>query len=156
MVKGMVDATWADKCSLYGILLTYFGASVFHTTKKIACATDSSMGNECIASSKAAEVIDYAREVLRALGILIDGPTTLYTDNKANLIVASKIGSASRARHLLRRYVGIQQRIAAFELVLGKVDDSENPSDYLTKWTSSKKARASDRYATNSDAYISG
>jgi hypothetical protein len=86
------------------------------------------MGNECIATSKAAEVIDYAREVLRALGILTDGPTSLYTDNKANLIVASKIGSASRARHLLRRYVGIQQRISSFELVLGKVDDSENPS----------------------------
>ena len=36
--------------------------------------------------------------------------------------------------------------------MLGKVDDKENPSDYLTKWVSADKVNKSDAYATNSAA----
>lgn len=153
-MEASADATWSDKMSIYAILLTYMGATVAHTTKKINSIVDSSMGTEAIASSKATELIEYAREVLRALGVPPLGPTRLYTDNKANLLVASKIGNASRAKHLLRRYVAMQQRVTDGEVVLGKVDDAENPSDYLTKWVGKKKITQSDEYATNSRSAV--
>ena len=56
-----------------------------------------------------------------------------------NHLIANNIGNASRARHLLRRYVAMQERVKSGEIILGKVDDAENPSDYLTKWLKARK-----------------
>ena len=131
---------------------TFMGASIAAITKKVGLIVDSSMGTEAIASSKATEVIEFAREVLRAIGTPCSGPTVLYTDNKANILVTHNASSASRSRHLLRRYVAMQERVKAGDIVLGKVDDKENPSDYLTKWVSADKVNKSDAYATNSAA----
>ena len=147
------DATW-DMLSLYSILLTYMGADVGHVTKKISVTCDSSMHSEAYASSRATEAILYAREVLRFLGVQPVGPTTLYSDNKANILVAMKTGTASRAKHLLRRYVAMQEQVKAGEIVLAKIDDNENPSDYLSKWVNKHKMQRSDAYAINPSARV--
>lgn len=151
MMECTADATWneTDRCSLYGIMLTFMGATIAHVTKKIALVCDSSMESEQVASSKATELIEYAVEVMRAIGTPIDGPVHLYTDNKANMLIANNSGSATRARHLLRRYVAMQQRIQSGVIKMLKIDDPENPSDWLTKWTTLKKVEASERYAMN-------
>ena len=60
---------------------------------------DSSHEAEAVASAKAAEQIAYAREVLRALGVLPAGATPLLTDNLANALVARDATSAARAKH---------------------------------------------------------
>ena len=104
------DATWGDRV-LYGIILTYYGAAVFHQAKKIALIVDSSMESEAIASAKAAETVSYAREILRALGVAPDGPTLIGTDNLANQRVATTVGSPTRSKHFLRRYAVLKQRI---------------------------------------------
>ena len=52
------------------------------------------------------------------------------------------------------RYVSMQQRVSAGDIKLGKVDDKENPSDYLTKWTNKHKIKMSNEYATNSRAAV--
>ena len=82
-------------------------------------------------------------------------PTPILTDNKANLLIARSATSASRAKHFLRRYITLQQRIASDELVVVKVDDANMPSDFLTKWLPSAKLRKSLVYATNSKARAS-
>ena len=106
------------------------------------------MGNEGIASAKAAELLVAAVNSARGFGKAPKGPVVLGTDNKANLQVASRTGTSRRSKHLLRRYYVLMQRIADGEVRLVHVPDEENPSDFLTKWVSA----ASLRYATGAAA----
>ena len=78
------------------------------------------------------------------------GPTFLGTDNKANQLIANETGSTNRARHALRRYMILQERVRGGIIKLGYVPDPENPADFLTKFISSKKLEASVKYLTNS------
>ena len=111
---------------------------------------DSSMETEAIGSSKAAEAVTHAREILRALGIAAEGPTLISTDNLANQRVGSGVGCPSRSRHFLRRYFALKQRIADGECTLRYVPDEHMPADFLTKWISKAKLEESLLYATNS------
>ena len=84
------DATWGDRC-LYAIILTFGGAVVLHQCKKVGMLVDSSMESESVGTSKAGELIAYAREILRALGIPADGPTLIGTDNLSNQRTSLKL-----------------------------------------------------------------
>ena len=148
LLEAAADATWGDRL-IYGLILSYGRGAVLHITKKIGLLLDSSMESEAVASAKAAESVTYIREVLRALGDLPDGPTPILTDNQANLMVAKDAASASRARHFLRRYTVLQQRVAAHEVSMYKIDDPNQPADFLTKWLSGEKLAKSIDYATN-------
>ena len=148
-LEAHADATWGDR-NVYGMLVTFNGAAVFHQIKKIALIVDSSMESEAIASSKGAETLTYVREILRAFGTPAAGPTLLTTDNLANQKVGSGVSCPSRSKHFLRRYAALRQRIAAGDVVLKHVTDPEMPADFLTKWVPSAKLEASLRYATNS------
>ena len=132
-LEAAADANWGDRL-VYGMILTYGRGAVIHLTKKIGLLLDSSMESEAVASAKAGESVTYLREVLRALGDLPDGPTPILTDNQANLMVVKDAASASRARHFLRRYTVLQQRVAAHEVSMYKIDDPNQPADFLTKW----------------------
>ena len=128
--------------------------AICHQTKKINLLLDSSMEAEAIGSSKCGELISYAREILRLLGVNLEQPTVLLTDNKANLLVATNTASATRSRHFLRRYVALQQRLAAGECQLIKVPDPHMPADFLTKWINREKLKQSVRYATNATSCV--
>ena len=112
------------------------------------------MQSEAVATCRAAEHVESAREVLRALGVPSAGPTFVGTDNKANMLVANNVGSSTRSRHFLRMYVVLQQRIARESIAVGHVPDRENPSDYLTKWVDKKKFNLSNDYLTNRRAFV--
>jgi hypothetical protein len=148
------DATWCER-NLYGLLLTFARASVLHQTKKIGILTDSSTESEAIGSAKGAEVVTCARNVLRAMGALSRDPTPILTDNQANALIAADATSASRARHFLRRYLVLQQRIATGEVQVYKIDDPNMPADFLTKWLDATKLNMSIEYATNQRAAVS-
>ena len=137
---------------LYSQVITYCGAAVFHSTKKLAVLSDSSMGNEQQATSIIAERIASAREIARALGAAEMAPTRIGTDNKANMQVAMRRGGASRARHLLRRYLVLMQRIQDGECRVVHIPDEENPADFLTKFVPAAKLRRSLRYVTGAQA----
>ena len=76
-LEAHADASWGDR-NVYGLLLTYAGAAVLVTTKKISLIVDSTMEAEAIGSAKVAEVVAYAREILRAFGVPPLGPTHTY------------------------------------------------------------------------------
>jgi len=98
----------------------------------------------------AAEVIYYPREIERAFGKPPAGPTLLGTDNMANLRVGSGVGAPTRSKHFLRRYHTLKQRVAAGEVVMRHVSDTQMPADFLTKWIPRAKLELSLRYATGS------
>ena len=147
-LEAHADATWGDR-NLYGLILTYAGAAVLHQSKKISLIVDSSMESEAIGSSKAGEAVAYAREILRALGVPVNGPTLITTDNLSNYKVGSGVGCPTRSKHFLRRYFALKQRIRAGDVSLQHVPDENMPADFLTKWIPKPKLEKSIRYATN-------
>ena len=82
----------------------------------------------------------------------IDGPTPIYTDNLANLMVAMNSGNAKGSKHFLRRYRNIQRRIEEGEAAVLKIDDENQPADFLTKWVGKAKLDASAEFAENTRA----
>ena len=112
------------------------------------------MESEAIASCRAAETVAYAREILRALGILPDGPTLIGTDNLANQRVATSVACPTRSKHFLRRYNVLKQRIAASECTLKHVAGAEMPADFLTKWITRAQTEIAIGYATNARSRV--
>jgi hypothetical protein len=153
-LEAHADATWGDR-NVYGLILTFAGAAVLHQTKKIALIVDSSMESEAVGSGKAGEAVSYAREILRALGVMPSGPTLISTDNLANQKVGSGVGCPTRSRHFLRRYWALKQRIRSGEVQLRHVPDASMPADFLTKWIPKPKLESSILYATNAHSRVS-
>ena len=86
---------------------------------------------------------------MRALGHAPASPTFVGTDNAANALIASGRAIPSRSRHCLRRYLTFLQRVKQGAVEIGHVRDTENPSDFLTKFVSKEKVAASIKFATN-------
>ena len=107
------------------------------------------MESEAVATGKAGEIVAYVREILRAMGTPPSGATFVGSDNKANVMIASKKAMPSRSRHCLRRYLSFLQRVTAGECKIGHVRDEENPSDFMTKYVKKEKFEKSLEYATN-------
>ena len=140
---------------MIGIIITLNHAAVYHCCRKLGLTSlDSSQENECIATSKGAEANSYIREIARAAGVQLNGPTPIYTDNLANLMVAMNTGNARGSKHFLRRYRNIQRRIEEGEAAVLKVDDENQPADFLTKWVGKAKLDASAQFAENSRARL--
>ena len=146
---GHADATWGDR-NMYGLVILYANAAIFHVTKKLGLVVDSSMEAEGVATSKIAEQISYVREILRAFGVPQQGPTFIGTDNTANQRVASGAAVPSRSKHFLRRYHVLLQRVRSQEITIGHVPDRAMPADFLTKWIGASKLNVSVEHVTNS------
>ena len=137
---------------LYSVIILYNGAVVFHQVKKVAAMVDCSMGAEAIASAMVSEKTVYAKEFNRALGQEDGNPTIVGTDNLANFQVAMRKGTPARAKHLLRRYYVLMERIKSGSITLKHVRDADNAADFLTKWVDKKKLTDSLRYVTGAQA----
>ena len=142
------DSTWGGN-NVYAILMTLNGGAIAHVSKRMHLIVDSSMESEAVATGKAGEIIGYAREILRAIGHAPMTPTFVGTDNAANALIASGRAIPSRSRHCLRRYLTFLQRVKQGAVQIGHVRDTENPSDFLTKFVSKEKVAASVKFATN-------
>ena len=146
-LAAIADATWGDD-PVYGLLITAFGGTIYHTLRSLHLLVDSSTESEAVATGKAGEALAYAREVFRGLGIVMDQPTVVGTDNRANQLLSSGEGAPTRMKHCIRRFKVFVQRVASGECTLIHVPDTQNPADYLTKFVDEKKYRASDEWAT--------
>ena len=146
-LAALADATWGDD-PVYGLILTAFGASIYHTLKRLHLLVDSSTESEAVATGKAGEMVEYAREVFRGLGIDMSAPTVVGTDNRANLLLSSGEGAPTRMRHAIRRFKVFTQRVATGACVLIHTPDNVNAADFLTKYVGKDKYKASRRYAT--------
>jgi len=149
-VEGAADSTFGHVYKdRYGVLITAWGAAVVVQTKFIGCKTDSSMLAEGMATCHGSEKLEYIHNWFSATGTALQYKMMLATDNKSNLHVATRLGSAANSRHMLRRYVVLAERLERGFVRLVHVPDEENPADFLTKWLPARKLRASVRYATN-------
>ena len=119
------------------------------SVKSINLIVDSSTETEAIATSRGGELGVCVRAIDKGLGVYDPTPTFIGTDNKANALLASSQGAPARLRHAARRYHSFVQRVSSGEMRIGKILDTENPSDWLTKWVPNDKYDLSMEYAKN-------
>ena len=73
----------------------------------------------------------------------------LHTDNAATKKVVHNLKNSTRAKHALRRYHVLQQRIKEGDVELRWIPDEHNPrADFLTKFCGGSKYEQSKRFAT--------
>ena len=77
-------------------------------------------------------------------------PTIIATDNLANQRVSQQAKASSRSRYFLIRQACLHQRVADGEISVVHVSDTQNPSDFLTKFISKDKTEDSIAYAMGS------
>jgi hypothetical protein len=153
-IHAVADCSWGDR-NLYGcIIMMNYGAIVCET-KKMGPVNSSAEG-EGITTSKCAELVIPVQEAARAMGIAIEGPTIIRSDNAANVRVANDPNAAVRLKHALRRYATLQGHVAAGEVKIVHVPDKFNAADFLTKWVSAKKVKESVAYTSNEVAKPKG
>ena len=111
---------------------------------------------ENVATVKASELIVYARLVLAALGAQVEEPTLLLTDNLSNQKVCENAQASSKSRYFLIRSACLHQRVADGELHVVHIPDTENPSDFLTKFIPVAKTEASVKYVTGQASDVAG
>jgi hypothetical protein len=94
--------------------------------------TLSSSKNEYIAISKAVKEIKFIYYLLREIGIEVNLPITVKTDNVGAMFVVQNASSGVRTRHIDTRYhyvrENLEEEIINFEFVIS----IENDSDILT------------------------
>ena len=96
----------------------------------------------------------YARNILHGFGVPVDGPTLVGTDSLSHEQVINRLAGSNRSKPFMKQYVVSMQRIASKQIAVGHISDAHMPSDFLTKWISSRKLRLSLAYATNSAAFV--
>ena len=136
------------KINIASMLVTCNGGSVYHKAKKIDCKipVESIHGAEAFALDMTARIASLARLLAKSLGAPCSGATLVVTDSLSNERVANNSLSASRCKHLLLRYEMLKARISAGEIAVMHVPDTENPSDFLTKWVPIAKLKRSLAY----------
>ena len=150
-LENVNDATFSrvPGKELYGVEVSAHGAAVYHGTKRLRDVAVSSHEQEAKAMNRGCEWLSWARDIAVALGRPPKGPSFCGTDNLANALVGSAWGTAKGSKHFLRLYWTIIQRVTAGDVAVGHVRDAENPTDFLTKWTTKAKLAASVEYLTS-------
>ena len=81
------DANWANnttnQCSISGYMFLYSGGAVSWMSKQQSTTTLSSMHAKYIATSKAAKELVWLCHLLSKVRENVQGPTTLYINNRA-------------------------------------------------------------------------
>ena len=148
-LETMTDATYA----ISGVLVSCYGGAVHHSIKSLGCAVDCTQWAEAIGTNRGMVALDVCQAIQRAMGEDNGEPAFVGTDNLSNALVASTWGTAKAARHFIRKYWTVMQRVKDGHVFIGHVTDAENPADMLTKFVSGKKYKASLAYIANRAAW---
>ena len=89
------------------------------------------------------------QEIERGASVASETPPVLTTDSTSNWQIATRHTSANRARHALRRWRVLMERIKARELIFMSVPGLQQPADFMTKLTSGNGVNAWVAYVTN-------
>ena len=135
LASGMVDTSYAPNllchrsiggCFIYiGLLglIAYYG-------KIQPLTTDSSCASEFIQYVHTGKCIKYCRSILMELGIPQNGPSPIYGDNMAAIMMANNTYPTDRTRHLDIRWFAIQEWIHVDQdIILLHIAGILNPSD---------------------------
>ena len=136
-LKGYVDADYAgDKSSSRSTTRWAFiiaKAITAYSSRKQPTISLSSTEAEYVASSSAARELIWIWQFLDELGLLPDGPTTVFSDNQSAMSLAKNPVNHQNTKHIRVKYHFIREVIALQELDLKFIGTEEQVADVLTK-----------------------
>jgi hypothetical protein len=110
---GYVDAAHATdlptRRSVTGTVFTLCGGAIAYCFKQQPTVSTSSTEAEFIAAVAAAKTAKYLRTVLADLGFQQHGPTVLYEDNEATILMVNASKPTARSRHIAIQHFAIKE-----------------------------------------------
>jgi hypothetical protein len=89
--------------------------------------------SELVASRVATELILEIRNMLRSLGVALDGPAFILGDNMSIVLNPTNASSVLKKKHNAIAYHRVREAIAARIMRFSYIKSDENVSDVLTK-----------------------
>jgi Reverse transcriptase (RNA-dependent DNA polymerase) len=136
-LAGYVDAAHATdlvtRRSITGLVFMFCGGPLAYKSKIQSTVSTSSTEAEFLAAVHAAKIAKYLRSILSELGYPQLGPTTLFEDNAAAILMVNASRPTPRARHIDIQHFALQEWKAAKEIVLSHIPGVINSADSLTK-----------------------
>ena len=120
--QGYTDASWADDAldrrSTSGYIFLVNGTPVAWKSQRQESVATSSMESEYIAAGKAAKQAVWQRGILKELGYLQEGPTTLFEDNTGAISFAKNPIAHKRTKHIGIQYHFIRELVESRQIFL--------------------------------------
>jgi Reverse transcriptase (RNA-dependent DNA polymerase) len=136
-LAGYVDAAHATdlttRRSITGLAFMLCGGPIAYKSKVQSTVSTSSTEAEFIAAVQAAKIAKYLRSILDELGYAQPGPTVLYEDNQAAILMINASRPTPRSRHIDIQHFAIQEWKAQGDIILCHIPGIINPADALTK-----------------------
>jgi hypothetical protein len=136
-LAGYVDAAHATdlvtRRSITGLVFMFCGGPLAYKSKIQSTVSTSSTEAEFLAAVHAAKIAKNLRSILLELGYPQLGPTTLFEDNAAAILMVNANRPTPRARHIDIQHFALQEWKAAKEIVLSHIPGVINSADSLTK-----------------------
>ena len=135
--QGYTDASWADDAldrkSTSGYIFLVNGTPVAWKSQRQESVATSSMESEYIAAGKAAKQAVWQRGILKELGYLQEGPTTLFEDNTGAISFAKNPIAHKRTKHIGIQYHFIRELVESRQIFLLYISTLDQLADFLTK-----------------------
>ena len=145
-IDAYCDASWAsgnDSKSTSGYVIRVFGNLVQFKTKKQSMVAISSTESEYIALSECCREVLVVRNILKEIGVLVEGACKVKCDNQPTIIIGEGEGKANRTKHIRLKYHHIKDLVEKGLVQLEYVPSNENLADFLTKSVSEAKIKFS-------------
>ena len=125
----------ATRKSVSGVTIFFGEAAVVYKTILQRTIALSSTEAEFYAITETGKLVLYIRHVLCELNMEQEQPTAIYEDNRGCLQMTQALKPTKRTRHVDSRYFAILNWVQTDQIIVKKIDTSDNASDVLTKAT---------------------
>lgn len=136
-LAGYVDAAHATdlttRRSITGLVFMFCGGPIAYKSKIQSTVSTSSSEAEFTAAVHAAKIAKYLQSILVEIGYPQDGPTTLYEDNAAAILMINASRPTPQSCHIDIQHFAIHEWKANREIVLVHIPGIINSTNTLTK-----------------------
>ena len=129
---------WLDldfRKSTLGCVFTLGGGAISWRSVKQSCIADSTMEAENVATCEAAKEDVWLKKFLSDLGVMRmeQVPITLFYDNSGAITQSKDPRNHKKGKHIERKYHIIWDIVAWGDVILAKIDNTNNLADPFTK-----------------------
>jgi hypothetical protein len=134
---GRADSEWCGdkdtRISVYGFILYFCGAPISWKSKMGRSVTLSSTEAEYVSLSELAKEVLFVKQVLDSMGLELEYPITIQTDNVGAIYLAKNHTTSQRTKHVDTRYHFVRNYIEDGIIKVSFVRSEENEADIFTK-----------------------
>ena len=135
-IDAYIDASYAchsDSKSHTGLALFMDGACLAAKSVKQKIVTKSSTEAELIGLSDMLNLVTYAADLMKELGIQVETPT-VYQDNKSTItLIMSETGANDKTKHLKLKVNWVKQELKNKKVIVKWIPTGDMVADILTK-----------------------